>query len=53
MHDVFISFSFADRPQVEEIVNVLTSKYGISSWMCTREVDGGDYYKELILLVYN
>lgn len=47
-HDVFISFSFADQAIAEDIVNILTSKYGISCWICTREVDGGKRYKRLI-----
>lgn len=47
-HDVFISFSFADQKVAEDIVNTLTSKYGISCWICTRDLDGGDYYKALI-----
>lgn len=47
-HDVFISFSFADQKTAEDIVNILTSKYGISCWICTRDIDGGDYYKDLI-----
>jgi len=47
-HDVFISFSFADQKVAEDIVNILTSKYGISCWICTRDIDGGDYYKDLI-----
>lgn len=48
MHDIFISFSFADQDIVEEIVNVLTSKYGFSCWICTRDIDGGKHYKALI-----
>jgi len=47
-HDVFISFSFADRKTAEDIVNTLTSKYGISCWICTRNLYGGDLYKHLI-----
>ena len=47
-HDVFISFSFQDQEQAEEIVNILSSKYGISSWICTRDIDGGRRYKSLI-----
>ena len=48
MHDVFISFSFEDQKKAEEIVNVLTSEYGISCWICTRDIDGGKRYKRLI-----
>lgn len=48
MHDVFISFSFADQKKAEEIVNVLTSEYGILCWICTRDIDGGRRYKRLI-----
>ncbi len=47
-HDVFLSFSFADQPAAEEIVNALTTKYGITCWICTREIDGGARYKRLI-----
>lgn len=47
-HDVFISFSFEDQKIAEDIVNILTSKYGIACWICTRDVNGGDYYKDLI-----
>lgn len=48
MHDVFISFSFADQDTAEDIVNILTAKYGISCWICTRDIDGGRRYKSLI-----
>lgn len=48
-HDVFISFSFQDQKQAEEIVNILSSKYGISCWICTRDIDGGKRFKSLIL----
>ncbi|MBP3371300.1 MAG: toll/interleukin-1 receptor domain-containing protein [Clostridia bacterium] len=47
-HDIFISFSFADQQMAEEIVNTLTSKYGFSCWICTRQVEGGRRYKALI-----
>ncbi len=47
-HDVFISFSFEDQSVAETIVNELTSKYGISCWICTRDIDGGKRYKRLI-----
>lgn len=47
-HDIFISFSFADQDIAEEIVNALTSKYGFSCWICTRDIDGGRRYKALI-----
>lgn len=47
-HDIFISFSFSDQDTAEEIVNILTSKYGFSCWICTRDIDGGKRYKALI-----
>lgn len=47
-HDIFISFSFADQDTAEAIVNTLTSKYGFSCWICTRDIDGGRRYKALI-----
>lgn len=47
-HDVFISFSFDDQEIAENIVNSLTSKYGISCWICTRDINGGEHYKDLI-----
>ena len=47
-HDIFISFSFADQNIAEEIVNTLTSQYGFSCWICTRDIDGGKRYKALI-----
>lgn len=49
MHDVFISFSFDDQKIAEDIVNRLSNHYGISCWICTREVNGGDEYKEEIV----
>ncbi len=48
MHDVFISFSFNDQSLVEDIVNQLTTKYGFSCWICTKDIDGGKRYKALI-----
>lgn len=47
-HDVFISFSFKDQTLAENIVNILSSTYGISCWICTRDIDGGKRYKKLI-----
>ena len=47
-HDVFISFSFKDQKTAEEIVNELLTKYGITSWICSRELDGGNRFKALI-----
>ena len=47
-HDVFISFSFKDQSVAENIVNLLSSTYGISCWICTRDIDGGRRYKKLI-----
>ena len=48
-HDVFISFSFKDQAVVERVVNQLFDKYRISYWMCTRELIGGEHYKEEIV----
>lgn len=48
-HDVFISFSFKDQTVTEYISNRLMSEYNISYWMCTRELVGGDHYKESIV----
>lgn len=47
-HDVFVSFSFADQADAEEIVNTLTTDYGITCWICTRDINGGARYKRLI-----
>lgn len=47
-HDVFISFSFKDQDHAESLVNILSSRYGISCWICTRDIDGGRRYKKLI-----
>lgn len=48
-HDVFISFSFADQKVVETIANLLLSKHGITYWICTQDIRGGEYYKEAIV----
>lgn len=47
-HDVFISFSFKDQNAAENLVNYLTGRYGITCWICTRELDGGNLFKALI-----
>ncbi len=47
-HDIFISFSFYDQKTAENIVNLLNSRYGITSWICTRDLSGGEKYKHLI-----
>lgn len=47
-HDVFISFSFSDQKVAENIVNKLTSDYGISCWICTRNIVGGERFKQSI-----
>lgn len=47
-HDVFISFSFYDQQIAENIVNLLNSRYGITTWICTRDLSGGEKYKHLI-----
>lgn len=44
-HEVFISFSFKDQNIAEKLVNILTSRYGITCWICTRELEGGSLYK--------
>jgi len=41
-HDVFISFSFHDQNAAETLVNYLSSRHGISCWICTRELNGGN-----------
>lgn len=48
-HDVFISFSFHDQLKAEEIANRLTSQYGISCWICTRDAVGGSHFRGLII----
>ena len=48
MHDIFISYSFDDQQQVEYIANRLSSRYGITYWLCTREIRGGQHYKRMI-----
>lgn len=47
-HDVFISFSFKDQQVAENLVNILASKYGISAWICTRDLNGGSLFKAQI-----
>jgi len=47
-HDVFISFSFSDKDKVDYIVNHLSSEHGISCWMCSNKVSGGEKYKAQI-----
>ena len=47
-HDVFIRFSFKDQGLAEALVNILSSKHGISCWICTRDIEGGKRYKKLI-----
>lgn len=46
-HDIFISFSFADQDIAEKIVNELTSKYGFSCWICTRDIEGESVIRRL------
>ena len=48
MHDVFISFSFADQPVAEKIADTLVNKHGISCWICSRDLSGGQQFKEQI-----
>ncbi len=47
-YDAFISFSFKDQDIVENVVNELVNKYGISCWTCLEYVKSGQSYKELI-----
>ena len=47
-HEVFISFSFADKAQAETILNLLTNKHDIKCWICTRDIPGGVPYKTAI-----
>lgn len=46
--DAFISFSFEDQDIVENVVNELENKYGLSCWTCIKYVKSGQSYKELI-----
>ncbi len=48
-HDIFISFSFKDQTVTEFISNTLMNEYKLSYWMCTRELVGGEHYKECIV----
>jgi len=48
MHDAFISFSFEDQPIAEKIADTLVKKYGISCWICSRNLSGGQHFKEQI-----
>ena len=48
-HDVFISFSFKDQEVSEYVSNRLLNTYRISYWMCTRDLLGGEHYKERIV----
>ncbi len=47
-NDVFISFSFENQEVVNDVVNELTNKYGISCWLCLDKVSEGQSYKEKI-----
>ncbi len=47
-HDVFISFSFKDQPTVQSIAALLGQKHGISYWICTEEIRGGDDFYDII-----
>jgi|GEM_PF-6725054 len=44
-HDVFVSFSFSDREAAENLVNLLSSRYGISCWICTYDLNGQVIYE--------
>jgi len=51
MSDVFFSYSFKDQLCAEDILNRLTNQYGISCWMCTRELRekaGSQYEAEIV-----
>lgn len=48
-HDIFISFSFKDQQVSEYVSNRLLNTYHISYWMCTRDLLGGEHYKERIV----
>ena len=48
-YDAFISFSFKDQAEAEGIVNILSNTYGIRCWICTRDIQGGNYYKRDIV----
>jgi len=47
-HDVFISYSFDDQEDAEYVVNTLTTKYGLSCWICTSDIAKDAKYKEKI-----
>lgn len=47
-HDVFISYSFDDQVDADELVNQLTTVYGIPCWICTRDIAKGTHYKREI-----
>lgn len=47
-HDVFISYSFDDQADADELVNQLTKVYGIPCWICTRDIAKGTHYKRRI-----
>ncbi|MBE6916041.1 MAG: TIR domain-containing protein [Ruminococcaceae bacterium] len=49
MHDVFVSFSFADQEISQYVVNRLLSEYNIPCWICTSEILAGEHYKEVIV----
>lgn len=48
-HDIFISFSFKDQQVSEYVANRLLNEYKITYWMCTRDLVGGEHYKERIV----
>lgn len=48
VQDVFISFSFKDQEKVEHVVNQLLNVYGITYWICTRDIRAGERYDDKI-----
>ena len=46
MHEVFISFSFADQEKADKVVDHLTGRYGISCWICTEEIRAGENFRK-------
>ena len=46
--DVFISFSFGDKEKTERIARTLETEFGISCWLCLKDIHGGQSYKQQI-----
>ena len=44
-HDVFISFSFKDQAVADKVVDQLVNKYGIPTWICTKQIKAGENFR--------